>query len=493
MTYCERLGIPVPDLNKVLDRKRHKLFHAVIIALLEHGEPMSLDQLVERMLDADVPAPSGDMAVSIQKAWHGLAPVVKDRDGRYALDQEAFELRILLTTLNLKAIPPRAPAPKVEIEEPGDDVPLTTEEVEAALDKATYSAASNLRRVAALLDARGSMSFLELADHIKRLDWRLQLTDLQHLKASALVAVTDEHVLSLRKTSPDVPALRRAIRKLAYPVLRRRAEERMRKEQWQAHEVKLREKDEHEAKQAATLKRAVIRVFPDPGDVKAAVILDVQARTLSTFVGDSGFREALAAYDVLVGLNPRDTLHALGLDSGDYKLIDLKPPQKTRQLNRSGRKLTITTELLISGTVGISRALGDRKKTAAYLAEGEIGKLTRRLESDAKHLFAYWNYGVLHGHVNLRWGFVREGLSVYFWALPGDKSVREVLAQADKEGRQVDIVLGMSAPGWESPWSRAQTFTVIKVEDRVAHVSDGLEDLSVPFEEIQAIRLTPGR
>ena len=140
--------------------------------------------------------------------------------------------------------------------------------------------------------------------------------------------------------------MRRAIRKLAYPVLRRRAEEATRTGELETYEAKRKEREEQEARDAAKLRRAVIRVFPDSGAVKAAVILDVQERTLRTFVGDElpTFTRELAAYDVLVGLNPRETLHALGIEAGRQKLIDLKPPRKTRQLNRSGRKLTITTE-----------------------------------------------------------------------------------------------------------------------------------------------------
>ena len=136
-TYCERLGVPVPDLDEVLDRKQMKLFHAVIVALLERGGPMKLDELVERLLDADVYSPIGDMATSIMKAWHGLPPVVKDRDGRYALDPEAEELRWLLHELGVKErAAPRVEPPKPEIVQPGDEAPLTKEELDAALDKA---------------------------------------------------------------------------------------------------------------------------------------------------------------------------------------------------------------------------------------------------------------------------------------------------------------------------------------------------------------------
>ncbi len=51
----------------------------------------------------------------------------------------------------------------------------------------------------------------------------------------------------------------------------------------------------------------------------------------------------------------RETLQAVGVDDADrFRLVDLKPPQKTRRLNRQGRTLTITPELLITSTAGMS-------------------------------------------------------------------------------------------------------------------------------------------
>lgn len=40
--YCDRLDIEVPDLEKVLHATNLKLFHLMIVALLERGGPMSL-------------------------------------------------------------------------------------------------------------------------------------------------------------------------------------------------------------------------------------------------------------------------------------------------------------------------------------------------------------------------------------------------------------------------------------------------------------------
>ncbi len=110
------------------------------------------------------------------------------------------------------------------------------------------------------------------------------------------------------------------------------------------------------------------------------------ARSIRVFIGDAiaAVPDALSGFDLLVGLHIRKTLHVLRLDPDRWRLVDLRPPQKSRRLNRRGRTLKITPELLIWGTTGIARPLGDPENVARYLARGEAGKLARRLESDVK-------------------------------------------------------------------------------------------------------------
>jgi hypothetical protein len=140
-------------------------------------------------------------------------------------------------------------------------------------------------------------------------------------------------------------------------------------------------------------------------------------------------------------------------------LVDIGPPQKTRQLNRAGRKLKITPELLISGSTGISRPLGDPARITEYLASDQQTKLRRRLESDVKSLYAFYHYGHLHRRVRLQWGFLDESLGVD-WAHPGDPSLHGILEECRENGGLVDIVSG-SAPGWNDPWSRAVRVQVV--------------------------------
>ena len=125
----------------------------------------------------------------------------------------------------------------------------------------------------------------------------------------------------------------------------------------------------------------------------------------------------LGEFDLVAGLDIRDTVYALGLDPTAWRLVDLNPPRKSRQINRRGRKLRITPELIITSSTGLGRPLGDPKKVAGNLARGERSKLCRRLASDVKALYALYRYGVLHAFVRLRWGFLDETFAVE-WAVP---------------------------------------------------------------------------
>lgn len=120
----------------------------------------------------------------------------------------------------------------------------------------------------------------------------------------------------------------------------------------------------------------------------------------------------------------------------------------------------------------------------------EREKLTRRLERDAKALFAFYQYGVLHRCVRLHWGFLDEMFPVD-WALPGEPSLYDILDEGKKVGAPVDLVVG-SAPGWSDPWSRAHRGFVIEVEPWQVTVS--LNDVVCRFDrrEIQAARIARG-
>jgi hypothetical protein len=230
-------------------------------------------------------------------------------------------------------------------------------------------------------------------------------------------------------------------------------------------------------------------LVPDTGTPAAAALLDVGSRTVRSFVAPeiAELRAALANFDLIAALGPREALHAMSIHDPDrWQLIDLRPPKKTRRLNRRGRTLSIKPELLITATTRISRPLGNPARVLEYLDSGAIGKLRRRIESDVKSLFAFYNYGVLHRGVRLKWGFLDEMLPVD-WAVPGDPSLYDVIKSSQTTGAAVDLVSG-SAPGWTDPWSRAQRVSIVSLEPWSVVVEAAGQRWAVPRYEIQAIR-----
>jgi hypothetical protein len=96
-------------------------------------------------------------------------------------------------------------------------------------------------------------------------------------------------------------------------------------------------------------------------------ILDLRSREIRSLT-ESVRAEAAAAlkgFDVVYGLDVRETLAALGLDALDFRLFDLRPPRKSVGLNRAGKTLHVTPELVIASSTGIGHPLSDPVKVAS--------------------------------------------------------------------------------------------------------------------------------
>jgi len=494
-SYCARLDLPVPRVEDVLAEKADtKLLHLLVVALLEHGEPMSLEAIADRLQAAGVQAATVDMKTSLLKSWHGRKPVFRDYRDWFALEVSAWELRSIIFELNLQPSVVPSTYEQPQVEPVPDDVSLTEKEVCAAFDAASRDNLSNVRRIAAVLDVFGEpMAGIDVEARLaawNSFSIRVKLPELQRWVKSC-VSVLEGDLLRIDRESPHLFAMRRAVRKLAERSLRGAAINEQSQRRRQAYEVRQAARRKRDRAIAERLRRAILRVMPEKGPPAAAALLDIGTRTIRSFVGPELLKlpAALDEYDLIVALWVRETLYALDIrDHEKWQLTDLKPPQKTRQLNRAGKKLKITPELLISGSTGISRPLADPAKIAAYLANDQQTRLRRRLESDVKSLFAYYMYGLLHRHVRLRWGFLAEHLPVD-WALPGDPSLYDILEECRESGNLVEIVFG-SAPGWNEPWSRAIRAKIV-ASDFMTVTVQGSETSFIPRDEIQAIRVLP--
>ncbi len=248
-----------------------------------------------------------------------------------------------------------------------------------------------------------------------------------------------------------------------------------------------REREAH-AERLAALRRVLVHAFP-PRRPRAVVLLDVNRREIATLTGDqlAQIGERLAGCDVIAALEVRALLRTLGFDPGSRRLAELGPPRKTRRLNRRGRTLKITTEMLVRGSCSISRPFGDPRRLEKYLEDGQLVRFRRRLESDAKSLFALYQYGRLHGAVRLRWGFLDEMIPAP-WIHRDEETLGTLMSRALERGVPLEVVTG-SAPGWKDPWARARKAAVVKSDHswRSWLVDEG--GCPVREEDVQLARL----
>lgn len=235
--------------------------------------------------------------------------------------------------------------------------------------------------------------------------------------------------------------------------------------------------------------RLLIYGFHSDENLVALTLLDLNQRSMETLYGESMFAilGKLKDYSVLIALNPRNLLDELGIkDVLPWRMIDLAHHPKSKQINKRGRKLAITTELLITSSTGISKPLGDPIKMQDYWREGKRNLLTKRMESNTKSLFAFYSYGAFHNTILLRWGFLSDSFLAE-WGVRGEPSLYEFMKQKAGTDEPIEFVRG-SAPGWNEPWSRGKIGTVLNINHRDVELKIDDEIVVIPRDDIQAAR-----
>lgn len=458
--YCEALGIEAPRLESFPTNREVNTYTRLILALLERGGPMTLVEVADRFEEAGV-AFFDRALLSLQRCKPGRAPVVRDGE-RYELDVRDREMESWLWRLGLRTSTAATPAPSASGRpEPPPlrnlSEPILIEELDEAWKETDISSWSAQRVALAVLDAHsGPLAPPDVVQFVSARTTlhRLRVDEPSFQKRNSGVAILADGTWSIADRSGDPfwsmrTAVRELIERNRKRALQRRAPEDIEESlrNWEA-------KVEAERLERAKLRRAILYAYPRTKP-HCLALLDVAARAIETFVGDELERipARLQDFDWVGAMEVRTLVRALGFEHGERLLIDLGPPRKTKQLDKGGRKLAITNELLIFGTCGISRAFGDESKLSGYLRAGEDTKLRRRLEASVKHLFAFYEYGRLHGYVRLRWGFLDETITAP-WCAPLETILPELKKQALKSGAALEVVIG-SAPGWSDPWSRA--------------------------------------
>ena len=497
-SYCQRLTIPTPDAGKVWEEKRPKHLHMMVVCLLERGEPLFLEDIAARLAEVGVPAGrTGDLKKTLQKSWHGLEPIRKRADGRLELDLQAHSLRHLIWSLELSEAP-RFVAPEEEpvepFELPGPEVRLTHAELDAAFRDRALSAVSQLRLAGAVLDAEGKpLSLDTINDRLDRFSRHRGRIRPETVTAwgGRLVEKRSDGLLALDPSSSVLGPMREDVRRMAKSVLMRRHRSEVAKARCAQLEALRSERERLEREQATKMRRAIVRAVPEPFDLVGLAVCDVASREIEVFVGveTADATPLLLEYDLIAGEYVSDTLDALGVETNALTLTDLRPPKKTRVLNKRGRKLRITTEMLVRYTTGISKPFGEKRELEQLIAVGDRTGLEKRLVRDVKALYAYYRYGILHNCVRLRWGFLDETLGVD-WALPGDVAFWSLMRICHQRKRAVDVVTG-NAPGWRNPWSRARRATVIAV-DKYDYVLVDENGEMLDRYDVQAARVVEG-
>ncbi len=492
-TWCEALRLESPSIEAVKDHRAANTYSLLIVALLERGEAMTLKEVAARFAEAGV-APEARALRSLQRCKPGRPPIYRDGD-LYHLDPNDHDAGLWAFRLGLR--PPRAP--RIEVVRPpptpipGPELPLTVAELEEAWKDATLrSNWSSQRIVLAVLEAHGApMSPAAVvrfvADQTQRHSLR-ETDSATFAHRPCAIEVVDGRWAIAADATVSLLGARKAVRKLLEKV-RERAASRPDPALIQARiKASERRRAAHAAKLAA-MRRGLLWALPGRSP-RAVALLDVDVRSIETFLAKelTEIPQRLAEFEIIAAIDVRGLLRTLDFDPGERRLDELGPPQKTKRLNKRGRTLKITPELLIGGSCGISRPFGDPGRMEGYLRDGQDRKLRSRLEANVKSLFALYQYGRLHGAVRLRWGFLDERISAP-WVHFDEPAMFQLKKAAEGAGVPLEVVVG-NAPGWADPWARARVaFVRADAKGWRTYLVDE-EGLVVDEDAIQAARLS---
>ncbi len=451
---CQRLGLGAVRVEQARDWKDLKLIQLMILTLLERGEPMTLEEIAARILEAgfcrDYPA----FETALLKSWHGVPPLARARDGRFRLIEDSGELEFFIL-LRFRWKASRA-EPQPEPPPPPDSEPLSPVELEALLRHENVWRFAIARVVAAVIDAVGGpLAPADIEARLPEVHGRTKVdAGFLRNRPCPYLAWTGDGRLAFDPAARYGMEARRAMRTAAREVLKDDAQRTRIRQATDANRQQDAVHALREARRASEDRAALVHAVPSPDDPRALAIVDLAARTIETATGPAEIARATAGlgrFSSLIGLHIDDALHALRFDPAGKRLVDLRPPQKTRRVSR-GRILQLTPERLMRDTLGAGQGPSPQAAWRADLRSGREVALRRRLEDDARRLCQFYDYGVLHHAVVLSSFSSYEFLPVP-WALPGQPWLYDILEQSIRTGRAIDVVL--SRPAWDNPWEFA--------------------------------------
>jgi len=482
--YCERLGIPVPRVEDAARRPGITLAQIAAVVLLEHGGPLQIQEIATRLGRADLPPRLArpDLVAALKKAWHGQPPIVRDSD-RLAIDLLSSELRSVEFRAGLR--PPLVPPPTpVDVRQPGDDEPLSREEVTAAFGERVLYAYSSIRMAAAILEGWGSPQTLDdiherlraLTDYVGRIDERTA-----RARRTDLVTVDPHGLIQLNPASSHAPAFRRDIRRMAAGRLRASADSRV----FRARQAEWTQRSDQRERalmaSARDARRALVHIVSAGTAPVAAALIDLTTRGVQTFVGDdrSILAARLEAFDFLAGVDLRSSLRALGLDPERWFLAELRPVQRTFRPAERAAPVSVTLPAALEATTGVARVPADAATWARRLDSKRRHDVAGTIADEARTLCHFFEYGALHGGVRLR-SKRDDRLLPADWGLRGDPDLHSMLDAAVRAFADIDAVIG-APPDVADPWKHAIRAAVadLAAGHLVIRTGDILRDLTV--------------
>lgn len=465
--YCQVLGIEVPSLAKVKDHREAITYSLLLVALLEAGEPQTLEQVAERFAAAGV-APYDRALKSLKRCRPGRPPVHRNGD-LYALDPHNDELDLWAFRLGLRPPKVQRPAPEPEIEAepkplPGPEVPVTLEELEEAFAAASLPGWSDQRLAILLMEASGETLDRQRAAELLsrwvsthgRFSWWRRWTN------GAVLENEDGQWFWNDRQSSQVIKARKALRQRLAKVRQGPARQRPSAAEWAAMTAENETRDAAERQELESLRRCLLFAFPhrDPG---AVLRLDVASREMRCFMARD-FADAKAdieSYDWIGALEVFALVDTLHLEVGARHLADLGPPQKTLAVYETGKPLQLSAELMIRSCSNLSQPLGDEKRMRQFLREGKEAHLRNQMVKAMTGLFTLYTYCKTHGTARIRRGHVDERLRVP-WVHHVEETLHKLKARAFEQGLEIEVDIGPHA-SLTKPWRHTARLAVAQL------------------------------
>lgn len=464
--YCQVLGIEVPSLAKVKDHREAITYSLLLVALLEAGGPLTLEQVAERFAAVGV-APYDRALKSLKRCRPGRPPV--HRNGElYALDPHNDELDLWAFRLGLRPPKVQRPEPEPEPESeaepealPGPEVPVTLEELEEAFTGASLSVWSDQRLAILLMEASGETLDRQRASELLsrwvsnhgKFSWWRRWTN------GAVLENDEGHWFWNDRQSSQVIKARKALRQRLAKVRERPTRQLPSPAEWEAMTAQREARDAAERQVLESLRRCLLFAFPhrDPG---ALLRLDVASREMRFFMAKD-FAEAKAdieSYDWIGALEVFALVDTLQIEVGARHLAELGPSQKTMAVYETGRPLQLSAELMIRSCSNLSQPLGNEKRMRQFLRQGKEAHLRNQMVKAMTGLFTLYTYCKTHGAARIRRGHVDERLRVP-WVHHVEETLHDLKVRAFKEGLEIEVDIGPHA-SLTNPWRHTARLVV---------------------------------